>query len=262
MIRKRKADLYQQHESFTTTVHDGVAVLNFVSSPMLHSTDLSARDELNDYLDVVAASEQIKVLVLFGYPDKKGREEYIAFIRNAVESRTEQSRILRMCNIYNQFILKIVNFPKFVICVDSGRIITQYINVGLASDYRIVSDDTVFEKAYLDVGTIPKGGCAYFMMKILGRKKAMEVLLTEVDITARDALDLGLVDMVAPKQDLESVALETAEVFAAKPVATLYGVKKLLNFSIRDLKEYLDYENLELMRIVSCADFGKGFGCV
>ncbi|MBW1910195.1 MAG: enoyl-CoA hydratase/isomerase family protein, partial [Deltaproteobacteria bacterium] len=95
------------------------------------------------------------------------------------------------------------------------------------------------------------------LSKMLGRSKALEVLLSEGDIPAREALSLGIVDKLAPPGKIEKWALEIAQGFAGKPESTLAGIKKLLNYSMKDLKEFLEFENQVLLQIEGSAEFRK-----
>jgi enoyl-CoA hydratase/carnithine racemase len=155
-----------------------------------------------------------------------------------------------MCHGFDQFILRIANMDKIVLHATSGKVISMLLNVSLACDFRIISEDTVFHNPYLDLGLVPKGGGAYFLSRKLGIPRALELLLLHKEIPARQALDLGLVDRVVPLEDLETSALEMAHRFDDVPSVTLSGVKRLLNFSLRNLDDHLEVENQELVRIL------------
>jgi enoyl-CoA hydratase/carnithine racemase len=129
--------------------------------------------------------------------------------------------------------------------------------VSLACDYRIVSDNTVFKNFHLELGLVPKGGSAFFLSKMLGFSKAYEILLSEEEITAQEALRLGIVDKVVTLSDLEETALKTAQHFTQKPTGSLLGVKRLLNYTIKEIEDYLEFENEELFRIVMSSEFQK-----
>ena len=139
---------------------------------------------------------------------------------------------------------------QMVIHANSGKVLSLFLNVSLACDYRIIADNTVFQNPCLEIGMVPKGGGAFFLSKMLGISKAYEILLCEKDITAEEALKLGLVDKVVPFNELRQAALEIAEDYARRPLRSIAGAKKLLNYSIRDLEEYLDFETRELGRII------------
>jgi enoyl-CoA hydratase/carnithine racemase len=85
---------------------------------------------------------------------------------------------------------------------------------------------------------------------MVGISKAYEILLCEKDITADQALELGLVDKVVPFDELRETALRVAQDFARKPRRSIAGAKKLLNYSIKELEEYLDFETRELGNII------------
>jgi len=86
----------------------------------------------------------------------------------------------------------------------------------------------------------------------------MELLLSGKNIEAREALELGLVDRVVPSEDIETVARETAEKIASKPMAFISGVKKLLHYASKDLESFLDFENAQLLECIKSGCFRQG----
>jgi len=75
---------------------------------------------------------------------------------------------------------------KIVVHADSGEVIPLFLKVNLACDYRVVAENTVFRNPCLELGLDPKGGGGFFLSKMLGRSKALEVLLYEGDIPAKE----------------------------------------------------------------------------
>jgi len=73
-------------------------------------------------------------------------------------------------------------------------------------------------------------------------------MLSEVDITAGEALKLGLVDEIVAFNELRDAAFKVAEDFARKPSRSLRCCKWLLNFSFKELREYLEFETDELTK--------------
>ena len=144
---------------------------------------------------------------------------------------------------------------KPVIHADSGNVISVFMNIALACDYRIIGDNTQFENPYLQLGLVPKGGGAFFLAKMLGRGKAFEILTSDHTIGAKEALRLGIVDKVCPEENLYEEALNTAKHFIKQPEGTLWGIKRLLNYDLKDLERYLEYENETLRLIIKSSDF-------
>ncbi|MFC1531796.1 enoyl-CoA hydratase/isomerase family protein [Thermodesulfobacteriota bacterium] len=235
---------------FTAERLDNVVIIRFRENMLFNITDLSARDTVLDYLDRVSKNDLIKAVIILSSPKNRGQEEYRDFYHQLSKMKGDVSLFHRLCNVVDQFILKIVGLNKIVIHANSGNVISLFLNVSLACDYRIAADNTVFQNPYLDLGLLPKGGGPFFLSKRLGISKAYEILLFRREITAHEALKLGIIDEVVPIDDLEEAAFEAAQRFIAIPFSTLSGIKKLINYSIHDLKSYLELENGELLKIV------------
>ena len=232
---------------------ENVLLLRFQNNMVLRATDLQAKDTLLNYLDRVSKNDSVKVVVFVSSPDKTGSQEYIEFFRHLLKSSRDLQAIHRMCNVIDQLILEIVGLNKIIVHATSGRVISMFLNVSLACDYRIVADNTVFQNPYLELGVVPKGGGPFFLSKKFGRSKAYEILLFRKEITAHEALKLGIVDRVVPFDNLESETLKIAHRFSERPSSTLSGTKRLLNYPVNDLKEYLEFENQELFKIIEPA---------
>ena len=245
MEKECKVDV--AHDFFSARQVEDIAVLSFKEDLLLRATDLSAKTSLFDCLERISNNDAIKILLIMGSPEKTGREEFIAFYRQVFEAKLGHYSINRMYCAVDQFILKIVDFNKMVVHADGGKVISLFMNTSLACDYRIVADDTVFENPYLELDLVPKGGGAFFLSKRLGTSKAFEILLSGEDIPAQEALRLGIVDKVVPLAALNKEALKIARDFAEKPARSLSGVKRLLNYSMKDLEDYLKLENQVLL---------------
>ncbi|MBW2660186.1 MAG: hypothetical protein JRC87_11455, partial [Deltaproteobacteria bacterium] len=98
----------------------------------------------------------------------------------------------------------------------------------------------------------------FCLSKMLGTAIASRIFLSNKEITAIRAHQLGIVDKVVPLKDLDRVALETAQSYARLSPGYAIGIKKLLNFDIKELERYLEYENSLLRRqIHSCHNVWK-----
>jgi enoyl-CoA hydratase/carnithine racemase len=69
-------------------------------------------------------------------------------------------------------------------------------------------------------------------------------------MVADEAMKLGIVDKVVPQEELEKAAVDTARYFAQKPAGSLAGLKKLINHSMIDLKDYMALEYKELIKVL------------
>jgi nucleotide-binding universal stress UspA family protein/enoyl-CoA hydratase/carnithine racemase len=256
---QKKLDLTVKSDFFSAARHQDVVLLNFHENLLLHAADLSARDRLLDYLEQVVDTRDVNVVVFIGSTQKTGREEYMGFYNQILDAHIDRNAIHKMFNAIDQLILTIVDLDKFVIHADRGQIISLFLNISLACDYRIISDNTVYQNPYLGLGMAPKGGGAFFLSRMLGYRKAYEFLISDQDITAHAAFEMGIVDKVVTLEKLEDTALEIAKKYARIPTQSLIGVKRLLNFSRKDLSNYLEFENQELLRIIGPPDLSSDF---
>lgn len=235
---------------FTAEMVGSVLLLNFKENLMLRATDFKSKKNFLDYFDLASKSRSVKVIVIMSSPDKMGREEYLDFFDRIKQSQLDPRSVLILFNSVDQCILKIRSINQMVIHANSGKVLSLFLNASLACDYRIIADNTVFQNPCLEIGMVPKGGGAFFLSKMVGISKAYDILLCEKDITADRALALGLVNKVVPFDELRETALRVAQDFARKPRRSIAGAKKLLNYSIKDLEEYLDFETQELGSLI------------
>lgn len=231
------------HDLFSGEQIGDVIVLSFNSKPMSMAADLCCKGQLHDYLDLVADCDDVKVVLIKEPPTKMNRVEFVAFYNELLESGFNQISLKRMYHAWDQSIIKLVGLNKMVVYADSGNVTTPYLSIGLACDYRIVADNTVFQNPNLDLGRIPKGGLVFFLSRMLGSAAASKILLSSDDIEAEHALQRGMVDRVVPLKDLDSAALETAQSFAKMLSGYTIGIKKLLNYDISELEIFLQYEH-------------------
>ena len=246
----KKVNLDQECEFFSSERNDEIVILRLKENLLFRATDLIERDKVIDFIDQVSITDSIKVILFMSSPEVKGSEEYFDFYHRVFSSRMYDKDVHRLHNVFTQIILKIVDLNKIVVHANRGKVITLFLNLSLACDYRIVADTTVFQNPYYKLGLVPIGGGAFFLSRRLGRSKALEILLSDTDITADEAMKLGIVDKVVPQKELEKAAIYTARLFAQKPVRSLAGLKKLINYSLVDLKNYMAIEYRELIKVL------------
>ena len=247
---KRGIKIEGSYDFFSGEKIGHVLVLRFGENLLRHATELKARITILNYLDRVSKDDTIKVILLLFSPHMKGSDEYIEFYNQVLQSKLDTNAALKMLHAVDEFILKVRQIDQLVIHTHSGKVLPMFLNVSLACDYRIAADNTIFQNPSLRYGLAPKGGGAFFLYKMLGISKAFEILLSEKDMAANEALRLGLIDKVVPLSELQGEALKIAENYASKPTSSLRTIKRLLNFNLRDLEDYLSYETQEIGTII------------
>jgi enoyl-CoA hydratase/carnithine racemase len=117
-------------------------------------------------------------------------------------------------------------------------------SLALACDIRVASEDAFFAPAYGRVGLSPDGGMTYFLPRVLGPSKALELLLEDPNLPAAEALSLGLVTEVVPTDQVMGRARERAAKHARLAPHYVKMAKSLVGTSI----EHTITEHLQLER--------------
>jgi enoyl-CoA hydratase/carnithine racemase len=101
--------------------------------------------------------------------------------------------------------------PKVLVAMVHGHVLGSGLELALFCDLRIASEDAVFGLPELGVGIIPAAGGTQTLPRAIGRARALEMLLTGRWIDAREAHEVGLVNRVVPRDQLESAADSIAQ---------------------------------------------------
>ena len=241
---------YERQDFYLLKQFDDVAILKLGKKFLFEAIDQAIGNPLLNVFDYIAANDRIKVLVIMNCSEQIGCAEYIDFCRQVFDAEFDHISIQRMCNVFDQMILKIVELNKPVIHADCGDVISLFLSISLACDYRIIATHTIFEKPYFELETLPKGGGAFFLCKMLGYSQAKRLLMSEKDISALEAFEMGIVDQVVPFTILEETAIQVAQDWSKRSMPSMAGIKRLINFSIKDLRDYLSFESQELLKTI------------
>jgi len=122
------------------------------------------------------------------------------------------------------------NCDKAVICGIHGYCLGGGLQIALACDLRIASDDAVLGLPAVKECLIPGLG-TYRLPRLIGMGRARELLLLGDTIDARRALEIGLVNAVVPRTELEARCLALAERLLALPHTSLSHIKRLSNLA-------------------------------
>jgi 2-(1,2-epoxy-1,2-dihydrophenyl)acetyl-CoA isomerase len=127
-----------------------------------------------------------------------------------------------------QAVLKLRTMPQPVIAVVHGAAAGAGMNIALAADMRVASEEATFGQNFTRVGLFPDYGGTYFLPQLVGPAKAAEMFYTGEMIDAATALRLGIVNHVVPMAQLEAAARALAEKISQGPPVSIRAIKQAI----------------------------------
>ena len=147
----------------------------------------------------------------------------------------------------------------FVAAVD-GACAAGGLGLAMACDLVVASERSTFEYAYFKTGLSGAESTTFFLPKLVGLRRAMDLALLNPRLSAREAKDIGLVSAVYPDASFEEEVHALAERLASGPTSAMAAAKRLMNEAagVDRLDHHLDRELDELGRVADGPDFAEG----
>jgi enoyl-CoA hydratase/carnithine racemase len=148
---------------------------------------------------------------------------------------------------------------KPVIGMVNGLAVGAGMGMCLMCDVRVASDAARFSTGYVGVGLVPGDGDTYFLPRLVGSAKALELFWTGDFVDAAEALRLGIVNRVVSPADLRPATEALARRIADGPQVALRMMKRLVYQSARlDLRTHLDLVSSHMAVVRQTADHAEG----
>jgi enoyl-CoA hydratase/carnithine racemase len=169
------------------------------------------------------------------------------------------SEVRRGAEALHTAIVDLRRIPYPVICAVNGPAAGAGFSLALACDIRIASDAAFFACAYGRIGASPDGGMTYFLPRVVGPSRALELLLDDPNMKASDALAERIVAEVVAPDELMDRARAKAEKLAAKAPHYVRMAKSLVGTSIEHtMTEHLQLERHGIADSMATEDLRNG----
>lgn len=169
------------------------------------------------------------------------------------------SEVRRGAEALHAAIVDLRRIPYPVIAAINGPAAGAGFSLALACDMRISSEAAFFACAYGRIGASPDGGMTYFLPRVVGPSRALEILLEDPNMKAQDALDEGLVTEIVAPDELMERARAKAEDLATKAPHYVRMAKLLCGQSIENgLTEHLQLERHGIADSMATEDLRNG----
>jgi enoyl-CoA hydratase len=233
-----------------------IAILTINRPEVRNALNLQVKQECLDTLREADADPEVRVVIVTGTGDK-------AFAAGAdigeLQHRTAVSEILPQARVTRELAWQLENMSKPTIAAVNGYALGGGCEVALACSLRIASDTARFGLLEINLGIIPGNGGTQRLTHLVGRGRAMQMILTGEMVDAQEAYRIGLVNQVVPPDRLMEAAKELARKIASKPPLAVMLAKQAVNQALESgLSAGLEYESKLFALLCGTADKTEG----
>lgn len=237
-----------------TTREAGVLTLTLNRPEVLNGLTDNVLDAIADGCRAAATDDEVRVVVITGAGSGfcSGQD-----LRAGLENGDTDVRS-HLRDHYVPMIRSIRELEKPVIASVNGVAAGAGMSLALACDFRIAAESATFIQAFVRVGLVPDAGSSYFLPRLVGTAKALEMTMLGETVDSAEALRIGMINKVVADADLPKATTEFAARLARGPRSAGL-IKKLIGSSLdNDLGAQLQREEEAQSEAAQSADFTEG----
>jgi enoyl-CoA hydratase len=225
------------YETVLASVEENVGIMQMNRPEALNVLNFQLLSDLNDALTSFLQNDEVRCIIIAGSEK--------AFSAGADLKDMSSRRTTDMLNRFRSSIFTVLRQAlKPVIAAVSGHCYAGGCELALACDMIVASESAKFGQPEVNVGIMPGAGGTQRWTRIVGKARAMEIMLTGAPIDAKKALEWGIVNWVVPFAQLHDEAKRLAATIASKaPIAVRMAKEAVLKAQEMALENGLDYES-------------------
>jgi enoyl-CoA hydratase len=217
-----------------------VATVTLNRPEVLNAQNNQLREEMFDAFSTLKSDEDVRAIIVTGAGERafSAGADIKEFLEPPVPTRFREQR-KRL-----DYRGEMDRCPQPIIAAIRGFALGGGLELALACDIRIAAEDAQLGLTEINLAIIPGGGGTQRLPRLVGRGKALEMVLTGARVPAAEALRIGLVERVVPVAELMPTALSLARTIAEKaPIALRYAKEAVVGGLALPLADGLRLEN-------------------
>ena len=228
------------YTSIRYQTEDGVATIVLDRPDALNSMTEAMKRELLQALKVAERDGAVRAVLLTGegrgFCAGEALDEELVKLPEPPLDRT-------LKEFYHPVVETMRGMDKPIVASVNGICAGAGVSLALAADLRVASDKASFVMAFVKIGLVPDAGGTFFLPRLVGMGKAVEMCMTGDKVDAAEAERIGLVNRVVPHDKLAAESRALAAKLAKLPTRAIGLMKRALNRSLRvPLEDQLAYE--------------------
>jgi enoyl-CoA hydratase len=220
-------------------IEEGIAVVTIDNQPALNALNALTLTQLDQTFDALAKNPEVQGVILTG----GGEKSFVAGADISEFIQVKGDTAVRFMTRGQRIFDKIEAFDRPVIAAVNGFALGGGNELAMCCDISIAAENAIFGQPETNLAIVPGYGGTQRLPRLIGPRKAKEIILADERINAQEALRIGLVQRVVPKgQAVEEAKKLLKKIMSKGPVA-IKMAKKAINEGLKmSLREGLDLE--------------------
>jgi len=235
-------------------VSEGIATITLDNPTRKNAFTLDMIDDWADALRAAADDDAVRVVILTGAGDAFCSGIDLSVLQAVEDVPLARKRMLT--HGVHKVARAVEALDKPLVCALNGVAVGAGLDMALMCDMRFMGRSARLSEGYIKVGLVPGDGGAWFLPRLVGPAKALELLLTGDFVEADEALRIGMVNRVYDDAELQERTREfAAQLAAMSPVAVAVIKRTVQQSAAIDLRTSLDLISSHMAVVQSTDDY-------
>ena len=234
-------------------VAEGIATIR-LDRPKVNALSVQVKLEIGDAAARVSADESVRAVILYGGERIFAAGADIGEMASlgTAEMAARSARLQRAFNA-------VAEIPKPVVAAITGYALGGGLELALCADFRVLGDTAKVGQPEIKLGIIPGAGGTQRLPRLIGPARAKDLIFTGRQVSAAEALAMGLADLVVPDREVFQAARSLVVRYAGSPALALRAAKQAIDKGIGiDLATGLEIERLQFSALFGTEDQKAG----
>jgi 2-(1,2-epoxy-1,2-dihydrophenyl)acetyl-CoA isomerase len=244
-----------------TEIRDGVGIITLNRPQSLNALSDDMTKGLTDATAAFERDDAVRCVLLRGAGDHfmAGGDVKGFYERLKSDQKAHAAGLEWKVNLLHALIYSFRRMNKPTVVSVQGAAAGFGLSLMMAADLAIVADDAFFTLAYANIGFSADGGATYWLPRLVGTRKALEIAYLAERFDAKKAQELGIVNFVVPRAQLEAETEKLTRRLASGPTFAYGEVKRLMHNSLEsNFDSQLHREAEAIARCAASADHLEG----
>ncbi|MBN3524823.1 enoyl-CoA hydratase-related protein [Paenibacillus apiarius] len=231
------------YETILYEVSDGVAQMTMNRPDKYNAFTGQMIAEMINALKQAGKDEAVRCIILMGAGKAFNAGQDLGDVQGADTQGAAPNHGDVLRERYNPLIMQLRNTEKPIVAAVNGVAAGAGMSIALACDLRIMSEKAYFVNAFVNIGLVPDSGGCYFLPRLVGMGKALELAMTGERISADEAYRIGLANRVCSAEQFTAEAGQLAAKLAKLPTRAIGLIKRTMHKGLdMNLAQTLEHE--------------------